>query len=334
MANLSFSQAKSKFELLLQSVKNEDKDEFLSFAFEALAQAGIYSLYNQGKNPKVKGDEDFDDDILNDPIVKLNTIAEHVKKILPLEAILPSEKFVVPQDSSKNSDCKPDITISVDEFLYDDEDIDDLVDQGKMSRFYCTKCKSKNIKPLIFISHSMSKDALYYIFNDRLPTIENKTVLDIGSRFGAVLYGAHVFTDAKSIIGVEMNEELCTLQNEVIQKYNMDDRIKVVHDKIQNVPDIVASADVVVINNSFEFYLTIEEQTQIWKYLNQHIKKGAFLVTNPPLNQTLEQVPTDIELQKWVKKFNLDDKPSDNDKDSDNWSDNDKFSDYEVYQVL
>lgn len=35
----------------------------------------------------------------------------------------------------------------------------------------------------------MSRDALFYIFNDRLPTIEGKTVLDIGSRLGAVLYG-------------------------------------------------------------------------------------------------------------------------------------------------
>ena len=35
----------------------------------------------------------------------------------------------------------------------------------------------------------MSREALYYVFNTRLPTLENKTVLDIGSRLGAVLYG-------------------------------------------------------------------------------------------------------------------------------------------------
>ena len=35
----------------------------------------------------------------------------------------------------------------------------------------------------------MSHDELYEIFNDLLPTIKGKTVLDVGSRLGAVLYG-------------------------------------------------------------------------------------------------------------------------------------------------
>lgn len=35
----------------------------------------------------------------------------------------------------------------------------------------------------------MSKDCLYHIFNNMLPTLEGKTVLDVGSRLGAVLYG-------------------------------------------------------------------------------------------------------------------------------------------------
>lgn len=44
----------------------------------------------------------------------------------------------------------------------------------------------------VYISHSLSRDSLYYIFNNCLPTLENKVVLDIGSRLGAVLYGVSV----------------------------------------------------------------------------------------------------------------------------------------------
>lgn len=35
----------------------------------------------------------------------------------------------------------------------------------------------------------MSKEALYYIFNVKLPKLDDKVVLDIGSRLGSVLYG-------------------------------------------------------------------------------------------------------------------------------------------------
>lgn len=43
---------------------------------------------------------------------------------------------------------------------------------------------------LIYISHSMSRQALQFIFKVLLPSdLEEKQVLDVGSRFGAVLYG-------------------------------------------------------------------------------------------------------------------------------------------------
>lgn len=38
----------------------------------------------------------------------------------------------------------------------------------------------------------MSKGAIYHVFNNRLPVLDDKVVLDIGSRLGAVLYGVSV----------------------------------------------------------------------------------------------------------------------------------------------
>ena len=42
----------------------------------------------------------------------------------------------------------PKNTIYVDAFLYDDERFDELCDDGKLSRNYCTNCGSHDVKPL------------------------------------------------------------------------------------------------------------------------------------------------------------------------------------------
>ena len=48
----------------------------------------------------------------------------------------------------QNADCDPRTTIHVDAFLYDEDVIDELCDEGKMSRNYCTQCGSRDVKPL------------------------------------------------------------------------------------------------------------------------------------------------------------------------------------------
>lgn len=48
----------------------------------------------------------------------------------------------------QNADCLEDITVNVDDFLYNDEDVEELVEDGKLKRNYCKDCSSKNIEPL------------------------------------------------------------------------------------------------------------------------------------------------------------------------------------------
>lgn len=45
--------------------------------------------------------------------------------------------------------------------------------------------------------------------------------LDIGSRFGAVLFGAFVYSQASNISGVELNADLSSLSKVMVQRYNM-----------------------------------------------------------------------------------------------------------------
>ena len=50
-----------------------------------------------------------------------------------------------------------------------------------------------------------------FIFVSLLPNLDGKRVLDIGSRLGALLYGAYLFSTAKEIVGLEMNKDFCDM---------------------------------------------------------------------------------------------------------------------------
>lgn len=45
-----------------------------------------------------------------------------------------------------------------------------------------------------FISHSVSREQLKFIFTDLLPDLSGKLVLDVGSRLGPILYGVNTIT--------------------------------------------------------------------------------------------------------------------------------------------
>jgi hypothetical protein len=234
----------------------------------------------------------------------LDAIAQDLRSSLPTEAVLPSE-IIRPPVSGKNADCGQQHTVHIDAFLYDDEMVDTLCEEGKLSHSYCLQCGSVNTRPLTFISHSLSREKLLFVFKSVLPPLRNKTVLDIGSRLGAVLYGAFVYTKASKIIGVEMNADLCNIQNKLIKKYNFQDRIEVVEANIADRPDVVVSADVIIMNNVFEFFLEPEKQISVWRFLRQTIKPGTLLVTVPPLEETFSHLQTGIILSEWVQELPL-----------------------------
>ncbi|KAB7496869.1 hypothetical protein Anas_06251 [Armadillidium nasatum] len=113
--------------------------------------------------------------------------------------------------------CDPLHTLHVDAFLYDEDMVDELCDTGELARNYCVDCSSHNTQPITYISHSISRERLAYVFRALLPPLpEEATLLDIGSRLGAVLYGAYVYTKCKRIIGIELNGDLCQVQ-QIIQ---------------------------------------------------------------------------------------------------------------------
>jgi len=150
----------------------------------------------------------------------LTYIIEDLRNTVPVNAEAPSEKITIPSGTEEYDGFTADNTVHVDGFLYeDDERIDELCDQGKLSRNYCLDCGSKKTKPLNFITHSATLSQLRFIFgNSVLGDIAGKTLVDIGSRLGSVLYTGHLMSKASKLVGIEINEYFANLQKELITK--------------------------------------------------------------------------------------------------------------------
>lgn len=232
---------------------------------------------------------------------KLRGIADELRALVPLNAILPSEQITFPS-VGENADCDPAHTLHVDAFLYDEDLVDELCDTGELGRNYCLDCSSHNTQPISYISHSASRERLAYIFRALLPPVpEDALIVDIGSRLGAVLYGAHLYTKCRRIVGVELNEDLCQLQRTIIGKYHFQDRVSVVSGDVQQHNSLVHSADVVVLNNVFEFFMPVDQQIRVWSFLRTTLKRGALMVTIPALQDSLQHLELGFRPQEWVR---------------------------------
>ncbi|GFT23950.1 uncharacterized protein NPIL_432991 [Nephila pilipes] len=277
---MDLASAQNAFVSLVSSLQPLDRPEFLSWCKE--------HFLNDSSDSKAYFD--------------LRTIAEDIKTLVPTEAIFPSEKIDhssignLPQTSNER-------IIHVDSFLFEDDQIDALVEEGKLSRNYCKNCGSINVGPITFISHSASVQRIEFIFQYMLPDLSGKVLLDVGSRLGAILYGAYYCSAASKIIGIEINQDLCSLQNHIIDKYGLGDRIQVICENICNLPEIIHAANVIIFNNVFECFMPKEMQKQIWIWLRNTItNSGTILVTVPSMEETLSSLETGIDISSWLKK--------------------------------
>ncbi|MCL4135501.1 UNVERIFIED_CONTAM: hypothetical protein GTU68_009163 [Idotea baltica] len=234
---------------------------------------------------------------------KLRKIADDLREIVPLNAIFPSEQITFPT-VGENADCDPSHTLHVDAFLYDEDMVDELCDTGELARNYCVDCSSHNTQPITYISHSISRERLAYIFRALLPPIpEEATLVDVGSRLGGVLYGAYVYTKCKRIIGVELNTDLCQVQQTIVNKHQFQDRVQVIAGDVQEQREVIQAADILILNNVFEFFISPAAQARIWCFLRANTKKGSLLVTIPSMEDAFHYLEVGFRLDEWVREL-------------------------------
>ncbi|KAI9219354.1 hypothetical protein BC828DRAFT_386380 [Blastocladiella britannica] len=148
--------------------------------------------------------------------------------------------------------------IHVDGFLYHDEDdIDEMLVQEKQVRHYCTQCGSDDIELTDFITHSMTRTALEYIFLHHFSGSKD-SFLDIGCRTGAVLFAAATYTASQTIRGIDLSASWCQLAHTCLDAMDpslMTDAITVTAGDVGDHLDQVRSSQVTVLNNPFEYFL-------------------------------------------------------------------------------
>eukprot|EP01079_Euglenida_sp_SAG-EU17-18_P002913 gene2913-3498_t len=149
----------------------------------------------------------------------------------------------------------------------------------------------RSVKPLDFMSHSLSDSKAAFLCRRMLPA-GCKTLVDVGSRTGVVVWSACAYTDVAAVIGIEGNSYFAQLQKAVIEKscpcpdpavpacsghqtsrqprrHNLGSRARVFEGDAlspeglqragcteDHLPaqQILASADCVVMNNVFEWF--------------------------------------------------------------------------------
>uniref|UniRef100_A0A8C7Z475 Zgc:109986 n=1 Tax=Oryzias sinensis TaxID=183150 RepID=A0A8C7Z475_9TELE len=252
----------------------------------------------------IKNSDDLDHLLDDNNKVILQNIADDLRARLPLDAMLPSETTA----HLKMQQCaRP--TVHVDSFLYSDEQVDSLCEEGAMSRTYCLRCGSTQTAPLDFISHSFSAAELQFLFQNVLPDLSGRTLVDVGSRLGAVLYGGYVYSSASKLVGLELSGDFVRMQNDMLQKYQMTDRVQVLHADVCTQDVLLQNADVLIMNNVFEYFMEPSEQVRAWTFIMQNFRRtGCLLVTVPSLQESLNHLQVKpIQLQPgWLEELPVD----------------------------
>ncbi|CUG30024.1 Hypothetical protein, putative [Bodo saltans] len=240
----------------------------------------------------------------------LERVRTQLKKLVPFGSV--KETVFVPQSNPEFDTSIP--AVDVDAFLYDERDLDELVEASLVSRSYCKECRSTNIGDVQFISHSFSRDQLVYMFCYALPWVvreherrQSLSICDVGSRLGVVLAGAALLgknpprgkqrverpLHFQTITGLEANAAFVETQRALLRKLNIAELATVTCiDAVS--PDGLATMrehDIVVLHNVFEWFAAEEDQLAVWKKLRESLNKpGQILIVVPTLEQSMDHL--------------------------------------------
>lgn len=237
---------------------------------------------------------------LSDSRKLLASVADFCRGLFDnLEAVVASEDIKVPENSSEGFTELN--AMHLDAFLYDDVAVQQLAKEGKLPQAVCLKCGSRETNEIQLITHSCSRERLEFIFRALLPDLKGMRLLDVGSRIGAVLFGAHVLSNAAAIVGLELNGDLCRMAQKTVDAFRFDDRVRVVHGELTTRPDLTHDADVVILNNVFDWFAPVPVQVIMWQFLYKTVKSGALIVSIPSLEESLSRIDSGIDISKWVR---------------------------------
>ncbi|CAM1330967.1 Uncharacterised protein g10432 [Pycnogonum litorale] len=234
----------------------------------------------------------------------LRMIADSLRHMVPFSGILHSEEAKV-----MHTDQKKKKKNFVDSFLYDTDEIDELIREKKIPENCLDAVTDQDDDNSVeYNSVSVSKNLAAFIFQSLITKyLKDSTVVDIGSRLGSVLYGAYFFSAANNIIGIEENEELCEIQKKIVHQYELSDRIKIVQGSVEDNDDSISHADVINVSASFSYLMDVDGQRNLWKFLRRSIKKPGTLIVAPNVPDIFAKLEIEDDASVWLKEVFIED---------------------------
>ncbi|EPY43463.1 hypothetical protein AGDE_00458 [Angomonas deanei] len=134
----------------------------------------------------------------------------------------------VPNSGEVSATAAP--VVSVDAFLYDEEDVQQLIEKGQLSDRYCLECGSMKTGLTEFITHSFSRDQLVFIVCYVLPYLRNELqcdvskLVEVGARFGNLLWACFAAAEerqtvVKEVVGVELDQKMVDVQRALLTRF-------------------------------------------------------------------------------------------------------------------
>eukprot|EP00796_Vickermania_ingenoplastis_P004071 gene4071-2920_t len=313
--------------------------ERLEGHFMQLLQGAMQSAARSRKRGRQDNDNADVDEATDAKIAELDKLLARIRAFLKRKLPFGSlQEPTLPPGKGTGSDDPPvgepkapaQITpiYSVDAFLYLEEDIDELVTEGAISREYCKCCGSTDIGLTEFITHSFNQDQLIYLTCFLFPALVKKgleapagkqfccrSILDVGSRLGVVLWATYFAAKCgllcegiEEIIGVEMDESFFQIQQEVGTRFCSRQIPLPGKNKDGKAPGTLScrvvgsdcfkgegakhmhTADVVILHNVFEYFSDGPSgHLECWERVRSIVNRpGQLLVCFPSLEETFE----------------------------------------------
>jgi predicted Zn-dependent protease len=120
-----------EFDKLLSQLRSTDVESFKTFVLEALEKRSKHA----------------DDDDIDSKNALLTKIRNELKKTVNVYAEAPNEKIFYPSTGNFEGHTRKN-TVHVDAFLYEDDDVLELQETGKIPINYCLDCQSRNVQPI------------------------------------------------------------------------------------------------------------------------------------------------------------------------------------------
>lgn len=298
-------------EEVLKEVKAEDKDKVVQKLLKILENYKPEEKKEEEDEDEEEEEEDEDENKEKEEEM-MDEIVEMLRKEFPLSTEssvdTKGETSASGVDAHAGSEmfrgCTGKDTVAVDAFLYDDDAIDAACDAGAFSRHYCAACGARAVRPLNFISHSLSREQLAFVLGDAVLGQRalrahvhraGLTVVDVGARLGAVLYAFALRLPRAEVHGIEQSAFFCDVQRRVLRTPRLARalrRVHVVQDDVRHQGALLRRADVVVLNNVFEFFAAdAAEERRLWEFVVANVTKpGCLVITVPSLAEVAQRL--------------------------------------------